>query len=224
MQILDSYLHTKSKKIWLLFTFVLNWVFLWFPWQQQAFWNFQASKPFIHMTYNISIKFHPIPSTLNFSRFFVATAAILKFLSLKIMCTHVRQNFWKISSNSEHHSKPTMNINSEHHNLLEDQISPKSEDFYIWRPFYTLVSMATAAILNLFNPPKATTYYGGYSYKVDHNMAPKPWISIPNIKIYLETKFRPNRGFLYFGNHFAFKMATIANQRWISIRNIIIYS
>jgi hypothetical protein len=26
----------------------------------------------------------------------------LKFLSLKIMCTHVRQNFWKVSSNSEH--------------------------------------------------------------------------------------------------------------------------
>jgi hypothetical protein len=25
-QILDSYLHTKSEKIWLLFTFVLNWV------------------------------------------------------------------------------------------------------------------------------------------------------------------------------------------------------
>jgi hypothetical protein len=68
-QILDSYLHTKSEKIWLLFTFVLNWVFLRFPWQQQAFWNFQASKPFIHMPYNISIKFHPIPSTLNFSCF-----------------------------------------------------------------------------------------------------------------------------------------------------------
>ena len=129
MQILNSYLHTKSKKIWLLFTFVLNWVFLWFPWQQQAFWNFQASKPFIHMTYNISIKFHPIASTLKFSRFFVATAAILKFLNLKIMCTHVRQNFWKISSNSEHHSKPTMIINSQHHNLLGNQISPKSEDF-----------------------------------------------------------------------------------------------
>jgi hypothetical protein len=32
----------------------------------------------------------------------VATAASLKFLSLKIMCTHVRQNFWKTSSNSEH--------------------------------------------------------------------------------------------------------------------------
>jgi hypothetical protein len=63
--------------------------------------------------------------------FFVATAAILKFLSLKIMCTHVRQNVWKVSSSSEHHRKPTMNINSQHHNLLGNQISPKSED-NIW--------------------------------------------------------------------------------------------
>jgi hypothetical protein len=54
-------------------------------------------------------------------------------------------------------------------------------------------------------------------------MALKPWISIPNIKIYLEIKFRPNRKILYFGGHFGFKMAAIANQRWISIRNIIIY-
>jgi hypothetical protein len=29
-----------------------------------------------------------------------------------------------------------------------------------------LVTMATAAILNLFNTPKAVTHYGGYSYKV----------------------------------------------------------
>ena len=168
-QILDSYLHTKCEKIWLLFTFVLNWVFLRFPWQWQTFWNFQASKPFIHMPYNISIKLHP--STLNFSHFFVATPVILKFLSLKIMCTHVRQNFWKFSSNSEHHSKPTMNINSQHHNLLGNQISPKLEDFCIWRPFYTLVTMVTATVLNFFNPPKAATYYGGSSYKVDHNIS-----------------------------------------------------
>ena len=86
--------------------------------------------------------------------FFVATAAILKFLRLKIMCTHVRQNFWKVSSNSEHHNKPTMNINSQHHNLLGNQISLKSEDFCIWRPFYTLVTMAMATILNFFNPQK----------------------------------------------------------------------
>ena len=132
----------------------------------------------------------------------MATGAILKFLSLKIMCTHVRQNFWKISSNSEHHSKPMMNINSQHHNLLGNQISPKSEDFCIWWRFYILVTMATAAILNFFNPPKAATYYSGYSYKMDHNMAPKPWISIPNIKIYLETKFRPNQRIFVFWQPF----------------------
>jgi hypothetical protein len=30
----------------------------------------------------------------------------------------------------------------------------------------TLATMATAAILNLFNPPTAATLYSGYSYKV----------------------------------------------------------
>ena len=37
--------------------------------------------------------------------------------------------------------------------------------------FRTLVTMTTAAILNFFNPPKAATYYGGSSYKVDHNIS-----------------------------------------------------
>ena len=64
-----------------------------------------------------------------------------------------------------HHSKLTMDINLQHHNLLGNQISPKSEDFCIWRPFCTLVSMATAAILIFFHPPIAATHYGGYSYK-----------------------------------------------------------
>ena len=32
--------------------------------------------------------------------------------------------------------------------------------------FWTLITMATAAILNLFNPPKAATHYGEYSYDV----------------------------------------------------------
>jgi hypothetical protein len=57
------------------------------------------------------------------------------------------------------HSKPTMNINSQHHNLLGNQISPKSEDFCIWRSFYTLVTMihrwfTMATILNPKWPPK----------------------------------------------------------------------
>jgi hypothetical protein len=32
--------------------------------------------------------------------------------------------------------------------------------------FCTLVTMTTAAILIFFQPPKAATHYGGYSYKV----------------------------------------------------------
>ena len=32
--------------------------------------------------------------------------------------------------------------------------------------FCILVTMAMAAILNLFNPPKVATHYGGYSYKI----------------------------------------------------------
>ena len=92
-QILDSYLHTKSEQTWLLFTFVLNWVFLRFPWQRQAFWNFQASKPFIHMPYNISIKFYPIPSTLNFSRF-LWQRAIMKFPS-RFWCWELISMVWE---------------------------------------------------------------------------------------------------------------------------------
>jgi hypothetical protein len=52
------------------------------------------------------------------------------------------------------HSKPTMDINSQHHNLLGNQISPKSEDFCIWRPFCTLVTIPTAAILILWFPSR----------------------------------------------------------------------
>ena len=52
------------------------------------------------------------------------------------------------------HSKLTMDINSQHHNLLGNKISPKSEDFCIWRPFCALVTMETFAILNFFNHQK----------------------------------------------------------------------
>jgi hypothetical protein len=33
-----------------------------------------------------------------------------------------------------------------------------------------LVTMATTAILNFFNPLKAATHYGGYSYKVSWSL------------------------------------------------------
>jgi hypothetical protein len=58
-------------------------------------------------------------------------------------------------------------IQKSSHNLLGYQITPKSENFYIWWQFCNLVTMAMAAILNFFSTPsKAATHYGGYSYKV----------------------------------------------------------
>ena len=41
--------------------------------------------------------------------------------------------------------------------------------FEVWSEFNifcTLVTIATATILNVFNPPTAATHYSGYSYKV----------------------------------------------------------
>ena len=64
-----------------------------------------------------------------------------------------------------------MDINSQHQNLLGNQISSKSEDFCIlW------FKMAT--------------------------IANQRWISIRNIIIYLETKFRPNRRIFVFAGNF----------------------
>jgi hypothetical protein len=91
------------------------------------------------MPYNISIKLHPIPSTFRFSRFFVATAAILKFLSLKIICTHVKQNLWKVSSNSEH--------------------------FQFFLVFF-VVSMATVAILKIPKVVCTSTHSAEHSSEV----------------------------------------------------------
>ena len=62
--------------------------------------------------------------------------------------------WWPFWIQNGRHSKPTMNINLQHHNLLGNQISPKSEDFCIWWPFCTLVSMATAIILNFSTTQK----------------------------------------------------------------------
>jgi hypothetical protein len=46
------------------------------------------------------------------------------------------------------------------------QVSKGSAVQFEFNIFCTLVTMATVVILNFFNPPKAATHYGGYSYKV----------------------------------------------------------
>ena len=44
--------------------------FFQFPWQRPPFWKFLNSKFLLHFIYNLSVKFHPIWSTFNFSRHF----------------------------------------------------------------------------------------------------------------------------------------------------------
>jgi hypothetical protein len=48
----------------------------------------------------------------------------------------------------------------------------------------------------------------------DHNMAPKQWISIRNIIIYLEFKFCPNRRIFVFWRPFWIKNGSYSKPKW----------
>ena len=128
------------------------------------------------------------------------------------------RSFW-----NGHHSKPTMNINSQHHKLLGNQISPKSEDLFIWGPFCTLVTMATVAILIFSTLQKLPHTRVDIPTKWIILWLPNHWYQFPTSKSTWKPNFAQIGESLYFGGHFGFKMTAIANKRWISIRNIIIY-
>ena len=123
--------------------------------------NFAQIRGFLHFGDHFGFKMATIANQR-----WISIRNILIYLETKFRPNRRIFVFWRpFWIQNGHHSKPTMNINSQHHNLLGNQISSKSEDFCIWRPFCTLVTMAMAAILNFFQPPKAATHYGGYSYK-----------------------------------------------------------
>jgi hypothetical protein len=50
------------------------------------------------------------------------------------------------------------------------QVSKGSAVWSEFNIFCTFVTMAMATILNFFNPSKAATHYGGYSYKVSRSL------------------------------------------------------
>ena len=112
------------------------------------------------MSDKISGKFHPIPSTIANQRW-ISICNIIIYLETKFRPNRRIFVFWRpFWIQNGHHSKPTMNINSQHHNLLGNQISPKSEDFCIW----------------------LATHYGGYSYKYS-------WSLMKGIQIFLNPPF-----------------------------------
>ena len=102
-----------------------------------------------------------------------------------------------------------MDINSQHQNLLGNQISPKSEDFCMLAPLshskptmdidsqhHNLVGIFFFAQIGGF------LYFGGnFGFKMA-TIANQLWMSIRNIINYLETKFRRNRKIFVFGGHF----------------------
>ena len=145
------YLETKFRPNRRSFVFGSH-LIPWLPWQRPPFWIFSTSQKLPHNTVDIPTKWIIIWLP-NHGYQFPTSKSTWK--------SNFAQNrrifvFWRSSwIQKGRHSKPTMAINSQHHNLLGNQISPKSEDFYNWRPFCTLVTMATAAISNCFQPPKS---------------------------------------------------------------------
>jgi hypothetical protein len=57
---------------------------------------------------------------------------IIIYLEIKFLPNRRIFVFWQpFCIQNGRHSKPTMDINSQHHNRLENQILPQSEDFFI---------------------------------------------------------------------------------------------
>ena len=142
------YLETKFRPNRRIFVFGGHFI-PWLPWQRPPFWIFSTLPPkkLPHTTVDHNMAPKPWISIPN----------IKIYLETKFCPNRRIFAFWRpFWIQNGRHSKPTMNINSQRHNLLRNQISPKSEDFCIWWPFYTLVTMATAAILNFSNPQKLT--------------------------------------------------------------------
>jgi hypothetical protein len=69
------------------------------------------------------------------------------------------------------------------------QVSNGSAVRFPFNIFCTLVTMATAAISNLFNPPKAATHYGGYSYKVSWSLLKRIQNTQPPIHVKTSNTF-----------------------------------
>ena len=135
-----------------------KWIIIWLPNHGYQFptskstWKpiFAQIRGFLHFGDHFGFKMATIANQR-----WISIRNILIYLETKFRPNRRIFVFWRpFWIQNSRHSKPTMNINSQHHNLLGNQISPKSEDFCFWWPFCTLVTMATAAILNLFNPQK----------------------------------------------------------------------
>ena len=134
-----------------------KWIIIWLPNHGYQFPKSKSTwKP----------NFAQIGGSLYFGGHFgfkMSTIANQRWISIRNIIIYLETKFWpnwrifvfwwSFWIQNGGHSKPTIIINLQHHNLLGNQISPK-----------------TAIILNFFNLPKAATHYVGYSYKVSWSL------------------------------------------------------
>ena len=118
---------------------------------------------------------------------FISIRNIIIYLEIKFLPNRRIFLFWRpFWIQNGHHSKPTMDINSQHDNLLEAK----------------------------FHPNRTILYFGGhFRYKMA-TVANQRWISIRNIIVYLETKFRPNRRIFVFWRPFWIQNGHHSKQKW----------
>jgi hypothetical protein len=113
------------------------------------FWILSTRQNFPHTTVNIPTMFHEVwwkKSKKNLNPpFFISIATAAKFvLPIPIFLAYLVTLDVDVTEN------------------ITAKFCEVSSEFNI---FCTLVTMATAAILNLFQPPKAATHSDWYSYK-----------------------------------------------------------
>ena len=149
------YLETKFRPNRRIFVFGCHFV-PWLPWQRPPFWIFFKPQKLSHTTVDIPTK-RIIIWLPNHGYQFPTS----KFRPNRRIFVFWRP-FW---IKNGRHSKPMMNINSQHHNLLGSQISPKSEDFCILVAILYLGNHGNGRHFEFFQPPIAATHYSGYSYK-----------------------------------------------------------
>jgi hypothetical protein len=146
----------------------------------------------------------------------MATIANQRWISIRNIIIYLETKFlpnrrifvfwWPFWIQNGHYRNTTMDINSQHHNLLGNQIS---SDVTNWYPLAAKIQKSSD-LEEIWFPSRLWCY---------------ELISIVGLlwwPFWIQNSHQ-NTKILHFGGHFGFKMAAIANQRWISIHNIIIY-
>ena len=113
------------------------------PYQNSGMWMQVSSLPInppLQNTprYQFSLKSESIDKMATIAnQRLISICNIIIYLEIKFLPIRRIFVFWRpFCIQNGRHSKPTMDINLQHHYLLGSQNSSQSEDFVFWRPFW----------------------------------------------------------------------------------------